>query len=129
MSPDSMHVVVAFVQPFLLEEVVDALRLVRGFPGMSVSEVRGFGRRCAHAPRRGEATEVEPFEERSRIEICCRAAELKAILDALSRSAHTGNAGDGKIFVLPLDRAILIRTREEGSEALVCGYPAEDPHG
>lgn len=129
MSPDSMHVVVAFVQPFLLEEVVDALRLVRNFPGMSVGEVRGFGRRCAHAPHRGEATEVEPFEERSRIEICCRAAELKAILDALSRSAHTGNAGDGKIFVLPLDRAILIRTREEGSEALVCGYPAEDPHG
>ena len=129
MSPDSMHVVVAFVQPFLLEEVVDALRLVRNFPGMSVSEVRGFGRRCAHAPRRGEATEVEPFEERVRIEVCCRGAELKPILDTLSASAHTGNAGDGKIFVVPLEHAVRIRSREEGPEALLCGHPAEDSHG
>ncbi len=128
MSSDSMHVVVAFVQPFLLEEIVDALRLVRNFPGMSVSKVRGFGRRCAHAPHRGEATEVEPFEDRVRIEIYCRGAELTPILDSLSSSAHTGNAGDGKIFVTPLERAVRIRTREEGPEALLCGYPAEDPH-
>ena len=128
MSPDSVHVVVAFVQPFLLENVVDSLRLVPRFPGMSVSEVRGFGRRFAHAPGRGEATEVEPFEERSRIEICCRGSELKPILDALSASAHTGNAGDGMIFALPLERAIRIRTREEGSEALLSGCDDGNPH-
>ena len=124
-----MHTVVAVIQPFMLEQVVDALRLVPRFPGMSVSEVRGFGRRFAHAPRRGEATEVEPFEERSRIEICCRGSELKPILDALSASAHTGNAGDGMIFVLPLERAIRIRTREEGSETLLSKNEDETPHG
>ncbi|MHB8797815.1 MAG: P-II family nitrogen regulator [Thermoanaerobaculia bacterium] len=113
----------------MLEQVVDALRLVPNFPGMSVSEIRGFGRRCAHAPHRGERTEVEPFEERVRIEIFCRDAELKSILDTLSVSAHTGNSGDGKIFVLPLERAIRIRTREEGPEALLCGFPDEAPHG
>ncbi len=129
MSSDSLYSVVAFVQPFLLEEIVDALRLLPHFPGMSVSEVRGFGRRCAHAPHRGEAIEVEPFEERVRIEIYCRGAELKPILDSLSSSAHTGNAGDGKILVAPLERAVRIRTRQEGPEALHCGDPAEDPHG
>ncbi|MHB1046948.1 MAG: P-II family nitrogen regulator [Thermoanaerobaculia bacterium] len=124
-----MRGVVAVIQPFMLEQVVDALRLVPNFPGMSVSEIRGFGRRCAHAPHRGERTEVEPFEERVRIEIFCRDAELKSILDTLSVSAHTGNSGDGKIFVLPLERAIRIRTREEGPEALLCGFPDEAPHG
>lgn len=129
MDSESMHSVVAVIQPFMLEQVVDALRLVPNFPGMSVSELRGFGRRCAHAPHRGERTEVEPFEEKVRVEIFCRDAELKSILDTLSVSAHTGNPGDGKIFVLPLERAIRIRTREEGSEALLCGYPDEAPHG
>lgn len=75
MNSDPMHTVVAVIQPFMLELVVDALRLFPSFPGMSVSELRGFGRRCAHAPHRGERTEVEPFEEHLRVEIYCRNAE------------------------------------------------------
>ena len=129
MSSDSMHAVVAVIQPFMLEQVVDALRLVPSFPGMSVSELRGFGRRCAHAPHRGERTEVEPFEEKLRIEIFCRDAELKSILDTIRTTAHTGNAGDGKVFVTPLSRVLRIRTGEEGPEALLCGHPSDATHG
>jgi len=129
MDSESMHGVVAVIQPFMLEQVVDALRLVPNFPGMSVSELRGFGRRCAHAPRRGERTEVEPFEEKLRIEIFCRDAELKSILDTIRTTAHTGNPGDGKVFVSPLARVVGIRTGEEGPEVLLCGYPDDNPHG
>ena len=65
----------AFIQPFQLDAVVDALRHVRGFPGLSVSEVRGLGlQRDAHPPRSGERSEVDPFETRVRLEIFCRAA-------------------------------------------------------
>lgn len=129
MSADSMHTVVAVIQPFLLEQVVDALRLVPNFPGMSVSDLRGFGRRCAHAPLRGERTEVEPFEEKVRIEIHCRQPELQPILDSIRKAAHTGNPGDGKVFVGPLTRVLSIRTGEEGADVLLCGHPSESPHG
>ena len=129
MSSDSMHAVVAIIQPFMLDQVVDALRLVPNFPGMSVSELRGFGRRCAHAPHRGERTEVEPFEEKVRIEVSCRDAELKAIVYTICRAAHTGNPGDGKAFVSPLTWVVRIRTGEEGPEVLLCGYPDDNPHG
>ena len=128
MSPDPMYAVVAVIQPFMLEQVVDALRLLPNFPGMSVSELRGFGRRCAHAPHRGERTEVEPFEGKVRIEIYCRQAELQSIMDIIRKSAHTGNAGDGKIFVTPLTRVIRIRTGEEGAEALLCDLPSDSTH-
>ncbi len=129
MSSDSMHVVVAVIQPFMLDQVVDALRLVPSFPGMSVSELRGFGRRCAHAPRRGELTEVEPFEEKVRIEIYCRDAELKTIVDTIRGTAHTGNPGDGMIFVSSLVRVVRVRTGEEGAASLHCGYPSNGTHG
>lgn len=129
MSPDSMHAIVAVIQPFMLEQVVDALRLIPNFPGMSVSEIRGFGRRCAHAPKRGERTEVEPFEEKVRIEIYCRDADLKPIVDTIRRTAHTGNPGDGKIFVLPLTHVVRVRTGESGTEVLLCGHPSESTHG
>lgn len=126
MNPESMHAVVAFIQPFMLEQVVDALRPIPNFPGMSVSELRGFGRRCAHAPHRGERTEVEPFEEKLRIEIYCRDAELKSIVDTLRGVAHTGNPGDGKIFVSPVGRAVGIRTGAEGPDLVLCDRPSPD---
>jgi nitrogen regulatory protein PII len=129
MGADPMHAVIAFIQPFMLEQVVDALRLLPSFPGMSVSEVRGFGRLCAHAPHRGERTEVEPFEAKVRIEIYCRDTELRAIVETIREAAHTGNPGDGKILVAPLDRVVRIRTGEDGAEALLCGHPSDDARG
>ena len=72
---------------------------------------------------------IEVLDEKLRIEIFCRDAELKSILDTIWRAAHTGNPGDGKVFVSPLARVVGIRTGEEGPEVLLCGYPDDNPHG
>ena len=113
--------VVAFIQPFQLDGVVDALRRLPQFPGMSVSEVRGFGAHHAHPPRAGEATEVDPFERKVRLEIFCRVSELATIVEAIREAAHTGNPGDGKIFAGPVAIALRIRTAEWGEDALAGG--------
>lgn len=117
-----MNSVVAFIQPFQLENVVDALRNVPGFPGMSVSEVRGFGRHGAHPPQAGEREEVDPFKPKVRIEIFCRAHELSAIVETIRETARTGNPGDGKILIGTLAWAVRIRTGEEGPSALISGH-------
>lgn len=113
--------VVAFIQPFQLDSVVDALRRLPRFPGMSVLEVRGFGAHLSHPPRAGEATEVDPFENKMRLEIFCRVAELTTIVEAIREAAHTGNPGDGKIFAGPVAIACRIRTAEWGEDALLGG--------
>lgn len=120
MEPNSpFNVVVAFIQPFQLEGVVDALRLIPGCPGMSVSEVRGVGCTGAHPPREGERTEVDPFERKARIEVFCRATDAPAIVEAIRSAAHTGHRGDGKIFVGPVTMACRIRTAEWGEKAVL----------
>lgn len=115
----SLNFVVAFIQPFQLDGVVDALRRLPEFSGMSVSEARGFGTHRAHPPRAGEATEVDPFEEKVRIEVFCRPSELEAICETIRKAAHTGNPGDGKIFAGPVTLACRIRTAEWGEAAVV----------
>ena len=119
MPVNPLDVVVAFIQPFQLEAVVNALRRLPDFPGMSVCEVRGFGAHAAHPPRVGEASEVVPFKKKVRIEICCVHAQLDSIVEAIRSAAHTGNPGDGKVFAHPLALACRIRTGERGKAALL----------
>ena len=83
MQTNPLHFVVAFIQPFQLDRVVDAVRRIPNFPGMSVSEARGFGSHAAHPPRAGERSEVHPFEARLRLEVFCRPSEGSALLAAL----------------------------------------------
>ena len=118
MQTSSLNVVVAFIQPFQLGRVVDAVRTIPNFPGMSVSDVRGFGSHAAHRPRAGERGEVYPFHECLRIEIFCRAADVATIVETIRKAAYTGHAGDGKIFAGPLTLAVRIRTGESGEEAI-----------
>ena len=125
MDSEIINSIVAFIQPFQLDRVVNALRHVPNFPGMSVSEVRGFGRHGAHQPHKGEAAEVDPFKPKVRIEIFCRAPELSNIVEALRGAAHTGNAGDGKILIGTTDWAYRIRTGEEGPAAVLNLTPPE----
>jgi nitrogen regulatory protein PII len=119
MESELLNIVVAYIQPFRLEAVADSLRALPGFPGMSVSEARGFGRHGAHRPRPGERSEVEAFEPAVRIEIACCRSELTSIVETIRVTAHTGHAGDGKIFVGTLAWAIGIRTGEEGPAAIL----------
>ena len=121
MQPTPINVVVAFIQPFQLDNVVDALRRLPSFPGMSVSDVRGVGAHRGDPPRAGESTEWHPFEKKVRVEVFCRPSELVAIIETVRKAAHTGNAGDGKIFAGPVMLAYRIRTGEWGESAILSG--------
>ena len=118
MDNEIINSIVAFIQPFQLDRVVNALRHLPDFPGMSVSDVRGFGRHGAHQPHKGERGEVDAFAPSVRLEIFCRAPELGAIVEALREAAHTGNSGDGKILIGTLAWAVAIRTGAEGPAAI-----------
>lgn len=118
MSVEAMAVVVAYVQPFQLDAVVDGVRKTPGFRGITVTEARGIG--SGGIPESGgtEARDVEPLEKRSRLELFCRAADASRILQAIRETAHTGHRGDGKAFVLDVAWAVGIRTGAVGAEAL-----------
>jgi nitrogen regulatory protein P-II 1 len=112
-----MKLVVAFVKPFKLEAVRDALTAA-GVTGMSVSEVRGFGRQLGQTEvYRGAEYEVK-FLPKIRIEVLSDDAKVPRVVAAIAEAARTGEIGDGKIAVLPVDDVVRIRTGESGIQAL-----------
>lgn len=119
MPVNEMQFVVAYIRPLTLGRVVDAVRRLPDFPGLSVTEARGFGSDDAHPPRTGERSEVHPFEPMVRLEVFCRSVDLIAVVEAIRKSAYTGHGGDGKVFAGPLDIACRIRSGETGAAALV----------
>lgn len=116
-----MKMIVVVLQPFRLSKVTHALEQIAGFPGMTVTDVRGFGReKSAHdegAPHRVVEDFVE-YVKKVRVEIAARDEMVDAIVSTIERVAHTGNRGDGKIFVWPLGDAVRIQTGESGDLAL-----------
>ncbi|BCW93960.1 MAG: nitrogen regulatory protein P-II 1 [Thermoanaerobaculum sp.] len=112
-----MKLIVAFIQPYALERVEHALLRLPRFPGLSVSEVRGYGQGKAAEPltRREELVE---FTKKLRLEIACLDEDAEPIVEAIQRAAHTGQRGDGKIWVLSLADAVRIRTGERGHDAI-----------
>ena len=105
------------IRPFKLEEVKEALTNI-GIRGMTVSEVRGFGRSRGHTELyRGSEYTIE-FVPKLKLEIVVAEEDLDRALEAVQRSASTGKIGDGKIFVLPIDETIRIRTGEKGPAAV-----------
>ena len=112
-----MKKIEAVIKPFKLEDVKEALAGV-GVEGMTVTEVKGFGRQKGHTEiYRGSEYTID-FLPKVKIEIILPDAAVKAATDAIQRAAQTGKIGDGKIFVLPVDTAIRIRTQEEGDSAV-----------
>ncbi len=112
-----MKRVEAIIKPFKLDEVKDALAEV-GIQGMTVVEVKGFGRTGGKKEvYRGSAYVVD-FVPKVKLEIVVQDDQVNAVIDAIERSAKTGRIGDGKIFVLPVDEVIRIRTGEKGEEAI-----------
>ena len=112
-----MRTVMAIIQPFKLEEVREALTSL-GVEGMTVSEVKGYGRQKGQAEiYRGAEYEIN-FLPKIKIEVAVNDDVLDSVIEAVSKSAKTGKIGDGKIFVQPLEKAIRIRTNETDSEAL-----------
>ena len=112
-----MKKVEAIIRHFKLEDVKNALRN-RHIHGMTVTEVRGFGRQKGHTERyRGTEYAVD-FVPKVKIEVVCSDSGLQTVVDTILRSAQTGEIGDGKLFISDLQDAIRIRTGETGEEAL-----------
>ena len=112
-----MKLVVAIIKPFKLDEVRQALTSI-GVHGMTVTEVKGYGRQKGHTEIYRGAEYVVNFLPKIRIEIAVADADADRVIETLSTSARTGQIGDGKIFVAPLEHAVRIRTGETDSDAV-----------
>ncbi|MBV60768.1 MULTISPECIES: P-II family nitrogen regulator [Abyssibacter] len=112
-----MKLLVAVIKPFKLDEVRESLSEV-GVQGITVTEVKGFGRQKGHTELYRGAEYVVDFLPKVKIEVAVDDDQLDPAIEAISKSAHTGKIGDGKIFVVPLEQAIRIRTGETGKDAL-----------
>ena len=112
-----MKLIIAIIKPFKLEEVKSALTEI-GIEGMTVTEVKGFGRQKGHTEiYRGSEYTVD-FLPKVKLEIAVADAAANKAVEAIVKSANTGKIGDGKIFVLPLEEIVRIRTDERGDTAI-----------
>ena len=112
-----MKMVVAIIKPFKLDEVREALSAI-GVQGITVTEVKGFGRQKGHTELYRGAEYVVDFLPKVKLEAAVQAGMLDQVLEAIEKSARTGKIGDGKIFVHDLEQVIRIRTGESGADAL-----------
>jgi nitrogen regulatory protein P-II 2 len=112
-----VKMVTAIIKPFKLDDVREALADV-GIQGITVTEVKGFGRQKGHTELYRGAEYVVDFLPKMKIELAIDDAILDQVIEAISSAAHTGKIGDGKIFVSNLDLALRIRTGETNAEAL-----------
>ncbi len=112
-----MKLIIAFIKPFKLEEVKDALKGV-GVTGMSVGEIRGFGRQSGQTEvYRGAEYKVE-FVPKTRVEVAVDDGDVDRVVSAIETAARTGEIGDGKIIVVPIESIMRIRTGERGVDAI-----------
>ena len=112
-----MKQITAIIKPFRLDEVREALGEA-GITGLTVSEVKGFGRQKGHTELYRGAEYVVDFLPKIKVEIVVHDDMVETCIDTIIKSARSGKIGDGKIFVTPVERVIRIRTGEEGEEAI-----------
>ena len=112
-----MKLVTAIIKPFKLDEVREALAEV-GVTGLTVTEVKGFGRQKGHTELYRGAEYVVDFLPKVKVEVVVAEAGVEAAIDAIVKAAHTGRIGDGKIFVTAVEQVIRIRTGETGADAV-----------
>ena len=112
-----MKKIEAIIKPFKLDEVKDALNSI-GIKGMTVTEVKGYGRQKGHTEIYRGAEYVVDFIPKIKLEIIIQEEQVEQVIDTITQIARTGKIGDGKIFVLPVERVIRVRTGETGNEAV-----------
>jgi nitrogen regulatory protein P-II 1 len=112
-----MRLIVAIIKPFKMDEVKEALGAV-GVAGMTVSEVKGFGRQKGHTELYRGSEYVVDFLPKIKLEILVEDTKVRGIVDTIMKAARTEKIGDGKIFVLPVEDVIRIRTGERGEDAI-----------
>ena len=114
---DQLKKIEAIIKPFKLEEVKEAI-LKLGISGMTISEVKGFGRQKGHKEIYRGAEYIVDFLPKIKIEVAVDSNIVPDVIKAIKENAFTGQIGDGKIFIIPLEKAIRIRTGEEDEDAL-----------
>ena len=112
-----MKLVTAIIKPFKLDEVREALSAI-DVTGITVTEVKGFGRQKGHTELYRGAEYVVDFLPKVKIEAAIKSEILEQVIEAIEKAANTGKIGDGKVFVFDLEQAIRIRTGETGADAL-----------
>ena len=112
-----MKLVVAIIKPFKLDEVRQALTSI-GVHGMTVTEVKGYGRQKGHTEIYRGAEYVIDFQPKLRVEVAIASEQLEQVVSVIAAAARTGHIGDGKIFVTPIEHAMRIRTGETDTSAL-----------
>ena len=112
-----MKKIESIIKPFKLEDVKDALTALE-IAGMTVSEVKGYGRQQGHSELYRGAEYVVDFLPKIKLEIGIDDAQVEHVMEAIEKAAHTGKIGDGKIFVQPIEQVLRIRTGETGPAAL-----------
>ena len=113
-----MKKIKAYIKSHKLSDVTLALHKVEGFKGMSVTEVKGFGRHCDDDKHDHENQSPSEFESIAKIEIFCLDEQLDGLIETIEKAAHTGLCGDGKIYVLPVEQAVRISTGQRGDDAV-----------
>lgn len=114
---DKMKKIEAIIKPFKLDDVKDAI-LKQGVSGVTITEVKGFGRQKGHKEIYRGAEYVVDFLPKIKIEVVVPSDNVSRVVEAIKEQAHTGQIGDGKIFILPVEKAIRIRTGEEDEDAI-----------
>lgn len=112
-----MKEVKAYIQPFMLQKVTDALHRIH-IRGMSISEIKGFGKEKDESYPHHAGEYVVEFTPKLKIEIICLDDQVESIVKVIKKNAHTGRKGDGKIFVANIENAVSIRTDKTGNEAI-----------
>ena len=112
-----MKLITAIIRPFKLDEVREALSQA-GVSGITITEVKGFGRQKGHTELYRGAEYVVDFLPKVKIETAVSEDRVEVVIEAISQAARTGKTGDGKIFVTPLEQVVRIRTGETGSDAV-----------
>lgn len=111
-----MKEIKAIVQPFMLIKVVSALHKIEGLPGITISDTKGFGKGKGEKENNGEG--IFEFVSKNKIEIVVQDVLAELVVNTIQENAHTGNQGDGKIFVTEVSSVVKIRTNERGEEAI-----------
>jgi nitrogen regulatory protein PII len=112
-----MKKIEAIIKPFKLDDVKEALNGI-GIKGMTISEVKGYGRQKGHKEIYRGAEYVVDFIPKVKLEIIVESSQVNSVVDTIRQAANTGKIGDGKIFVLPVEEVIRVRTGETGNEAI-----------
>ncbi len=113
-----MKEVKAIIQQFKLSSVTRALQEIPGFPGMTVSDCRGFGKEKGKEGPHRVVEDLIDYIPKVRIEIMIKDSMADVVVDTIAKAAHTGNPGDGKVFVYDIEKAVRIKTFEHGEEAI-----------